>query len=57
MLVIDAVRPLEKIAIPNINNNILIRKTDITDFIDMEHLFKTMDKHLSSSPRYLLKRD
>lgn len=53
MLVIDAVRSLEKIDIPNIDNNILIRKADIKDLIDMEHLFKGIDKHLSSSPIYL----
>jgi len=53
MLVIDAVRPLEEIAIPNIDNNMLIRKADITDLIGMEHLFKGIDKHLSSSPIYL----
>lgn len=53
ILVVDAVRPLEEIAIPNIDNNILIRKADITDLIDMEHLFKGIDKHLSSSPIYL----
>lgn len=53
MLVVDAVRPLEEIAITNIDNNILIRKADITDLIDMEHLFKGIDKHLSSSPIYL----
>lgn len=53
MLVIDAVRPLEEIVIPNMENNILIRKAYIEDLIDMEHLFKGIDKHLSSSPIYL----
>ncbi|WP_027631912.1 GNAT family N-acetyltransferase [Clostridium hydrogeniformans] len=53
MLVVDAVRPLEKIDIPNINNNILIKKADIRDIINMEHLFKGINKHLSSSPIYL----
>lgn len=53
MIVIDAVRPIEEITIPNIDDNILIRRADVSDLIDMEHLFKGLDKHLYSSPIYL----
>jgi GNAT superfamily N-acetyltransferase len=53
MLVIDAVRPLKEIDIPNIDNNILIRKAEITELINMKYLFKGIDKHLMSPPIYL----
>lgn len=53
MLVIDAVRPLEIIPIADIDKSISIRKADITDLVNMEQLFRALDKHLSSSPIYL----
>ncbi|MCQ4921947.1 GNAT family N-acetyltransferase [Tissierella carlieri] len=53
MLVIDAVRSLDEIIVPNTDNNILIRKVEITDLINMEYLFKGIDEHLSSTPIYL----
>lgn len=52
MLVIDAVRPLEIILVANTDNDISIRKADVTDLFNMEQLFMDLDKHLESSPIY-----
>lgn len=53
MLVIDGVRSLEKIDIPDIDDDIVIRRAEVRDLINMEYLFKGIDKHLSSPPIYL----
>jgi len=53
MLVIDAVRPLEIITLPKIEDNIVIRKAEEADLHQLAALFQGLDSHLASPPIYL----